>query len=120
MTDRYEKIRRALASIKTLARYEPDTVYIGTGEYVAECVRADDGDYYLAADVDAAIRALLAERDALLSAPPGWKLAPVEPTEAMKAAGCRALGAIYGHFGAEQCWKTMLAAAPEPGEGDSD
>ena len=54
-----------VASIKTLARYEPDTVYIGTGEYIAECVRADDGDYYLAADADAAIEALLEERDQL-------------------------------------------------------
>ena len=52
MTDRYENIR------KTLARYEPDTVYIGAGEYVAECVRADDGDYYLASDVDAEIERL--------------------------------------------------------------
>ncbi len=51
--------------IKTLARYEPDTVYIGTGEYVAECVRADDGDYYLAADADAAIEALQAEIERL-------------------------------------------------------
>ena len=59
MTDRYEEIR------KTLARYEPDIVYIGTGEYVAECVRADDGDYYMAADVDAAIEALQAEIEAL-------------------------------------------------------
>jgi len=50
---------------KTLARYEPDTVYIGTGEYVAECVRTDDGDYYLAADADAAIEALQAEIEAL-------------------------------------------------------
>lgn len=59
---------KPVASIKTLARYEPDTVYIGTGEYVAECVRADDGDYYLAADVDAAIEALLEERDRLAAA----------------------------------------------------
>lgn len=56
---------KPVASIKTLARYEPDTVYIGTGEYVAECVRADDGDYYLAADVDAAIEALQAEIERL-------------------------------------------------------
>src|SRR5690606_3534605 len=54
-----------MTAIKTLARYEPDTVYIGTGEYVAECVRADDGDYYLAADVDAAIEALQAEIERL-------------------------------------------------------
>lgn len=59
---------KPVESIKTLARYEPDTVYIGTGEYVAECVRADDGDYYLAADVDAVIEALRAERDALRKA----------------------------------------------------
>src|SRR5690606_24104504 len=56
---------KPVASIKTLARYAPDTVYIGTGEYVAECVRADDGDYYLAADADAAIEALQAEIEAL-------------------------------------------------------
>ena len=56
---------KPVASIKTLARYEPDTVYIGTGEYVAECVRADDGDYYLAADADAAIEALQAEIERL-------------------------------------------------------
>src|SRR5690606_34150802 len=56
---------KPVESIKTLARYEPDTVYIGTGEYVAECVRADDGDYYLAADVDAAIEALRTEVETL-------------------------------------------------------
>src|SRR5690606_18850419 len=59
---------KPVASIKTLARYEPDIVYIGTGEYVAECVRADDGDYYLAADVDAATEALRAEVGALREA----------------------------------------------------
>jgi hypothetical protein len=59
---------KPVASIKTLARYEPEAVYIGTGEYVAECVRADDGDYYLATDVDAATEALLAEVDALREA----------------------------------------------------
>src|SRR5690606_37177289 len=56
-----------MTAIKTLARYEPDTVYIGTGEYVAECVRADGGDYYLAADVDAVIEALRAEVERLKS-----------------------------------------------------
>ena len=59
---------KPVASIKTLARSEPDTVYIGTGEYVAECVRADDGDYYLAADVDAVIEALRAEVERLREA----------------------------------------------------
>lgn len=54
---------KPVAPIKTLARYEPDTVYIGTGEYVATCVRADDGDYYLAADVDAIIDALQREAE---------------------------------------------------------
>lgn len=57
--------KKSVASIKTLARYEPDTVYIGNGEYVAECVRANDGDYYLAADADAAVEALQAEIEAL-------------------------------------------------------
>lgn len=51
---------KPVASIKTLARYEPDTVYIGSGEYVADCFRADDGEYYLAEDVDAAIDQQLA------------------------------------------------------------
>jgi len=59
---------KPVASIKTLARYEPDIVYIGTGEYVAKCVRADDGDYYLAADVDAEIEALRAEVERLTMA----------------------------------------------------
>lgn len=45
------------------------------------------------------------------SVPEGWVMVPVQPTEVMKAAGCRALGAIYGHYGAEQCWKAMLDAA---------
>lgn len=52
---------KPVASIKTLARYAPETVYIGIGEYVPECVRADDGDYYLASDVDAVIDALRKE-----------------------------------------------------------
>lgn len=56
---------KPVAPIKTFARYEPDTVYIGTGEYVAECVRADDGDYYLAADVDADLEAAWEEVAAL-------------------------------------------------------
>lgn len=61
----FDALEAKAADIKTLARYEPDTVYIGTGEYVAECVRADDGDYYLAADVDVVIEALRAEVERL-------------------------------------------------------
>jgi len=57
--------KKSVASIKKLARYEPEAVYIGAGDYVAECVRVDDGDYYLAADADAAIEALQAEIEAL-------------------------------------------------------
>jgi hypothetical protein len=53
--------KKPVAPIKTLARYEPEAVYIGAGEYIAECIRADDGDYYLVADVDAEIKALRAE-----------------------------------------------------------
>lgn len=64
---------KPVASINTLARYEPDTVYIGTGEYVAECVRADDGDYYLAADVDAALEALHTEIERLWWELEDWK-----------------------------------------------
>ncbi|WP_156912791.1 hypothetical protein [Methylocaldum szegediense] len=77
---------KPVASIKTLARYEPDTVYIGTGEYVAECVRADDGDYYLAADVDAEIEALRAEVDALREALAALKAENERLREALKDA----------------------------------
>ena len=57
--------KKPVASIKTLAKYEPITVYIGSGLTAAECVRYDDGNYYLAADADAVIESLRDECEAL-------------------------------------------------------
>jgi hypothetical protein len=64
-----------------------------------------------------------AERDALLTqiaaqaVPEGWKLAPVEPTEAMLVAArdwsAKKYGRPVGNDGAGGCWAAMLAAAPE-------
>ena len=48
------------------------------------------------------------------SAPKGWKLVPFEPTDAMIECGCRALGALYGQYGASEAYRAMLAAAPTP------
>ena len=48
------------------------------------------------------------------SAPEGWKLVPFEPTDAMIECGCRALGALYGQYGASEAYRAMLAAAPTP------
>ena len=50
------------------------------------------------------------QRAALLTAPPGWKLVPVEPTPRMSAAG---FCADEGHDPAG-VYRAMLAAAPEP------
>ena len=44
----------------------------------------------------------------------GWKLVPFEPTDAMIECGCRALGALYGQYGASEAYRAMLAAAPTP------
>lgn len=75
--------------------------------------RVPFGDYGHG-DVVAAIRA------ALLTAPPGWKLVPVEPTEEMVDASMISVAlSKYGRratlrvLGA-RAWGAMLAAAPEP------
>ena len=39
---------------------------------------------------------------------------PVEPTDAMIESGCRALGALYGQYGASEAYRAMLSAAPTP------
>lgn len=49
--------------------------------------------------------------------PEGWRLVPVEPTEAMKQAGELALdvrGLVVDHDDAADAWVAMLAAAPSP------
>ena len=49
--------------------------------------------------------------------PEGWKLVPIEPTETMVSAGSCASSLPGPHYisegCAQQCWKYMLAAAPE-------
>lgn len=49
-------------------------------------------------------------------APDGWKLVPVEPTDAMSMGGVKSYGDAF-YFKtchAAECWKAMLAAAPQP------
>lgn len=50
--------------------------------------------------------AVQAIRAALLAAPPGWKLVPVEPTEEMETAN-----AMYGDT--SDWWNAVITAAPE-------
>ena len=51
------------------------------------------------------------------SVPEGWKLVPIEPTEKMISEGSCASSLHGPHYisegCAQQCWKYMLAAAPE-------
>ena len=51
------------------------------------------------------------------SVPEGWKLVPIEPTETMISEGSCASSLHGPHYisegCAQQCWKYMLAAAPE-------
>jgi hypothetical protein len=71
----------------------------------------------------AAVEQVVAERDALKAqiavqaVPVGWKLVPVEPTEAMLAAArdwsAKKYGRPVGDDGAGGCWAAMLAASPE-------
>ena len=57
---------------------------------------------------------LAALRASPASAPECWKLVPFEPTDAMIECGCRALGALYGQYGALEAYRAMLIAAPPP------
>lgn len=47
-----------------LQRWEPTTRYIGTGEYMGDMDRADDGDFYFAEDVDALLASIRAAVEA--------------------------------------------------------
>ena len=51
------------------------------------------------------------------SVPEGWKLVPIEPTETMIGEGSCASSLPGPHYiiegCAQQCWKYMIAAAPE-------
>lgn len=60
--------------------------------------------------------ALLSERERRtaqgVTVPAGWKLVPIEPTEAMITAGRLARMNIEGGYGGPGPWEAMLAAAP--------
>ena len=64
----------------------------------------------------AAIRSIYGAQPAP-SVPEGWKLVPIEPTETMIGEGSCASSLPGPHYisegCAQQCWKYMLAAAPE-------
>ena len=72
----------------------------------------------------AVTKAVIAHNSALASLPlttetgipHGWALVPVEPTEAMKAAG---LKVVLRYDDAVASWSAMLAAAPAPTQGDA-
>lgn len=48
------------------------------------------------------------------SVPEGYAIVPVGPTQEMLDAGCKALGALYGQYGASEAYRSMIAAAPTP------
>ena len=50
-----------------------------------------------------------------LSSPAGWKLVPIEPTDAMIEAGRMARMNISGGYGGPGGWEAMLSAAPTVG-----
>ena len=61
--------------------------------------------------------AIYAVRAALLTAPPGWKLVPVEPTGGMFAAALRSPCSGHPETGSQSyssIYKSMIATAPEP------
>lgn len=58
-------------------------------------------------------RAALAQQP--LSSPAGWKLVPIEPTDAMIEAGRMARMNIAGGYGGPGGWEAMLSAAPTVG-----
>lgn len=65
----------------------------------------------------AATVALAAVRTALLTAPPGYALVPIEPTGEMLRAALRAPCSGHPETGGQSCrsiYRAMIAAAPEP------
>ena len=63
------------------------------------------------AGIASRFRAALATEKAKPTEPVGWKLVPVEPTEAMKAAG---LNVVLRYDDAVDAYRAMLAASPTP------
>jgi hypothetical protein len=59
--------------------------------------------------------ALLARRSQ--QEPDGWRLVPVEPTEAMIGAGVNEAHRQGGSYAASEIYRAMIAAAPQSTEG---
>lgn len=80
-------------------------------ELLKDSERGKPGDFMPFADVVAERDALKAIATAMLTAPPGWKLVPVEPTEEMVDAASEA-HMPFGdmHFAIT----SAILAAPEP------
>ena len=99
-------VERLLEEIKqcALELEEAANVFDGTGfPALARVYRA------------AATRARAALAQQPLSAPSGWQLVPVEPTDAMIEAGRMARMNIAGGYGGPGGWEAMLSAAPTVG-----
>lgn len=63
------------------------------------------------------IAAIAATVQPVVQAPDGWKLVPIEPTEEMQSAGCKAIGRIDTRWETppmDDVWADMLDAAPQP------
>jgi hypothetical protein len=74
----------------------------------------DSGDWeFKDADLMKFARALLAAAAPAPSAPEGWKLVPIEPTEAMRDAAEKSVPQVFS-MGDE--YRAMVAAAPAPSD----
>jgi hypothetical protein len=100
MTDLDKMARELLAD-----QYERDL----PGSGIAKKLRGEFTGLLRVAD----IIALAAIRDALLTAPPGWKLVPVEPTMEMQEAGEERASVWQDVWECGNVYRAMLAAAPE-------
>jgi len=61
---------------------------------------------------------MLAIGQAMMTAPKGWKLVPIEPTPDMIEAGRIARLNAAGGYDGPSGWEAMLNAAPEPAGGE--
>lgn len=112
---RFAKLEKALAECQAREAKLREALEIAwSGEYVSgmEARRLAQQALALPQD-DTALRNLLADvrKEALLeTAPEGWKLVPIEPTDTMVAL---MMWSVSAHFTAIQRWERVLAAAPE-------
>jgi hypothetical protein len=112
------------AALEATATLPPEPAAVP--ESVMEpCVQAFDAynDGFMDADEALCLMATALQIVAAAPKPEGWKLVPVEPTEAMCAAAGRALDGqnltkmgrkARAHYKAAVRYRAMLAAAPKP------